>query len=357
MEVMTYHTVGAHAAGRLQHQYGIRQFARASSGFGGVPQQSRTLHRGRCRICKAQHSREGTTSAAKQRQQPLHDAASGLRAAALAFACAMGIFSTLGVSQALAEEESTLSSSEKRAQESQRRRDLLGKAREKALAGGGQVAGEAPATGPAPKQEEDKAGSKLAASIAKEEPLKKQETPVPKPQPAFSPPKPQYSYENKAPQPASKASPSQEAPKALAPQLKSIEPPAPPAFKAEPPKPAPKPELPQLPSLSPAKKADAPKPSLASAKQSAAPQKGGGKQRGPLPMTVAQILVLGIFGGIGYAATKEAQKTAQAVEVTAEYIEKGYNAVERYVAKYAGKPSETVAAAPRTPSGKDATEV
>lgn len=86
-------------------------------------------------------------------------------------------------------------------------------------------------------------------------------------------------------------------------------------------------------------------------------QKGGGKQRGPLPMTVAQILVLGIFGGIGYAATKEAQKTAQAVEVTAEYIEKGYNAVERYVAKYAGKPSETVAAAPRTPSGKDATEV
>lgn len=63
MEVMTYHTVGAHAAGRLQHQYGIRQFARASSGFGGVPQQSRTLHRGRCRICKAQHSRVSTYAA------------------------------------------------------------------------------------------------------------------------------------------------------------------------------------------------------------------------------------------------------------------------------------------------------
>ena len=86
-------------------------------------------------------------------------------------------------------------------------------------------------------------------------------------------------------------------------------------------------------------------------------QKGRGKPKGPLPMTLVQLLLLAGFGGIGYAVTKEAERTAKTVQAALDVIEKGYNAAEGVVTKYFGKSTETVAAAPRDPSGKDATSV
>lgn len=93
---------------------------------------------------------------------------------------------------------------------------------------------------------------------------------------------------------------------------------------------------------------------------SAGAQKGRGKPKGPLPMTLVQLLLLAAFGGIGYAATAQAEATAKALQAAADALEAGYNAIEARVAKFAGKPSEMVTASPqgpRQPSGKDATDV
>ena len=51
-----------------------------------------------------------------------------------------------------------------------------------------------------------------------------------------------------------------------------------------------------------------------------APSKGRGKQKGPLPMTIAQLVVLGIFGGIGYAFTVKAEQSATLVQAAVDTL-------------------------------------
>ena len=51
-----------------------------------------------------------------------------------------------------------------------------------------------------------------------------------------------------------------------------------------------------------------------------APTKGRGKQKGPLPMTIAQLVVLGIFGGIGYAFTAKQEQSANLVQAAVDLL-------------------------------------
>lgn len=74
-------------------------------------------------------------------------------------------------------------------------------------------------------------------------------------------------------------------------------------------------------------------------------------------MTLVQILLLAGFGGIAYAATAKAEQTAKFLTQAGEVAEQAYNTLEERVSKFAGKPSETVAAKPRDASGEDATTV
>ena len=77
-------------------------------------------------------------------------------------------------------------------------------------------------------------------------------------------------------------------------------------------------------------------------------------------MTVVQLLVLAGFGGIGYAATAQAEATAKALRAALDALEVGYDTLEKRVSQFAGKPAEMVKVSPQEPrqsSGKDATQV
>jgi len=80
-----------------------------------------------------------------------------------------------------------------------------------------------------------------------------------------------------------------------------------------------------------APKKETPKPAAAVKE---APKKPG-KRRGPLPMWFAQILMLGVFGGVGLAATKYLNESEAVLKVVGEKVGQAYKAVEKLANKQA----------------------
>jgi hypothetical protein len=58
-----------------------------------------------------------------------------------------------------------------------------------------------------------------------------------------------------------------------------------------------------------------------------------GKKKGPLPMTLAQILLLALFGGLGYATIAKEAQTNALLATLGGYIGGAYNKVESAVSK------------------------
>ena len=61
-----------------------------------------------------------------------------------------------------------------------------------------------------------------------------------------------------------------------------------------------------------------------------------GKQRGPLPMTVAQLLMLAVFGGIGYATFYKEEELNLVLAKVGTVIAGAYSKIDKSSAK-AGK--------------------
>ena len=74
-------------------------------------------------------------------------------------------------------------------------------------------------------------------------------------------------------------------------------------------------------------------------------------------MTLAQLIVLGIFGGIGYAFTAKAEASANLVQLAVDKLVVAYQALEAQLAKRGSKVIEQAGAEKRQPSGTDATAV
>jgi len=58
-----------------------------------------------------------------------------------------------------------------------------------------------------------------------------------------------------------------------------------------------------------------------------------GKKKGPLPMTLAQIILLALFGGLGYATIKKEDELNALLATLGELIGGAYSKVEGVVSK------------------------
>ena len=58
-----------------------------------------------------------------------------------------------------------------------------------------------------------------------------------------------------------------------------------------------------------------------------------GKKKGPLPMTLAQILLLAIFGVIGYGTIVKEAETNTVIATVGKYVGAAYGRVEGLVSK------------------------
>ena len=85
-------------------------------------------------------------------------------------------------------------------------------------------------------------------------------------------------------------------------------------------------------------------------------QARNGKVKGPLPMTLAQLVVLGIFGGIGYAFTAKAEASANLVQAAVELLISTYQRLEGALTQRFGVEKEKYVSELREPSGKDAVQ-
>ena len=94
---------------------------------------------------------------------------------------------------------------------------------------------------------------------------------------------------------------------------------------------------------------------LIQGRRSACVQAKNGKVKGPLPMTLAQLIVLGIFGGITYAFTAKAEASANFVQAAVEAMISTYQKLEAAVIQRTSKDKSYVSEL-REPSGKDAVQ-
>lgn len=80
----------------------------------------------------------------------------------------------------------------------------------------------------------------------------------------------------------------------------------------------------------PVKKAEPPKPAAKPAPPAAAKST---KRRGPLPLWLAELLVLGAYVGVGLAATKYSAQSGAALKVAGAKVAEAYAALEQLTKK------------------------
>jgi hypothetical protein len=63
----------------------------------------------------------------------------------------------------------------------------------------------------------------------------------------------------------------------------------------------------------------------------------GTKRRGPLPLWLTEILLLGVYVGVGLAVTKYCKESSQVTAAVGEKIVEAYNAVVKLIKQQQGK--------------------